>query len=239
VIGSIVLLVLGAAAGLLSTVAGLGGGLFLLVVLGVLRGPHLALVLTTPALLVSNLHRAWLLRADLDRPLARTLVLGVVPGALLGALALPAIPEVVIAALFTASTAFAVLRAYGLVRLVPRRRHVAAWAFAVGALAATSGGAGMLLAPLVLSVVGAGNRYLATIAIGATAMHAARVLGYGAVGLMATDQLGAIAALMAGLLLGNLAGMRLRTVVGAAGQRRVELTALVLANAAAIASLLR
>ncbi|MBK6922083.1 MAG: TSUP family transporter [Deltaproteobacteria bacterium] len=233
----ILLVVLGLAAGMLSTIAGLGGGLFLLMVLGLLRGPHAALVLTTPALLVSNLHRAWLFRADLDRRLARVIVGGVIPGAFLGALALPEIPETVVAVLFTASTVFALLRASGRITLQPRGRAIALYAFVVGALAATSGGAGMLLAPLVLSVVGPGTRYLATIAVGAMAMHAARVMGYGAAGLLASEQTGDILALLVGLLAGNLIGRRLRGHASIDTQRRVEIGALVIANVCALASL--
>ncbi|MBL8948156.1 MAG: sulfite exporter TauE/SafE family protein, partial [Myxococcales bacterium] len=141
------LAVLGLVAGVLTTLAGMGGGLFLLVALGLVYGPHVALAVTTPALLVSNLHRAWLFRADVDWRMARLVALGVMPGAIVGALLLPALPDVVVAALFTASTGFALLRATGRVRIDPKPRWITAYALAIGALAATSGGAGMLIAP--------------------------------------------------------------------------------------------
>ena len=79
------LVLLGLLAGLLTTVAGMGGGLFLIVALGVTRGPHVALALSAPALLLANLHRAWLFRAHLDRGVASRLAAGAIPGAILGA----------------------------------------------------------------------------------------------------------------------------------------------------------
>jgi uncharacterized membrane protein YfcA len=235
----LVLAVLGLVAGILTTLAGMGGGLFLLVALGLVYGPHVALAVTTPALLVSNLHRAWLFRADVDWRMARLVALGVMPGAIVGALLLPALPEVVIAALFTASTGFALLRATGRVRIDPAPRWITAYAVGIGALAATSGGAGMLIAPLVLSSGATGARYVATVAIGAVAMHLARVIGYGTVGVLVPAQLADAAVILVGLLAGNLIGRRLRGRLGAKTERNIELGALLVANAFAIAAVFR
>lgn len=227
---------LGLLAGLLTTVAGMGGGLFLLMTLGLLIGPLEALVVTTPALLLSNLHRLWLFRGDLDRPLVARIALGVVPGALVGALLLPAIPEIVVAILFTASSVVAVLRSLGKIELDWLARWIPGFAALIGALAATSGGAAMLLAPLVLSAGATGSRYVATIAAAAAIMHAARVLGYGGVGLMELGQLVGASAILSGLVVGNLVGRRLRNHVDGALEKRLELGALVAANAFAIAT---
>lgn len=235
----LVLAVLGLVAGILTTLAGMGGGLFLLVALGLVYGPHVALAVTTPALLVSNLHRAWLFRADIDWRMARLVALGVMPGAIVGALLLPALPEVVVAALFTASTGFALLRATGRVRIEPAPRWITAYAVGIGALAATSGGAGMLIAPLVLSSGATGGRYVATVAIGAVAMHLARVIGYGTVGVLVPAQLADAAVILVGLLAGNLIGRRMRGRLGAKTERNVELGALLVANAFAIAAVFR
>lgn len=235
----VLLVLLGLVAGVLTTLAGMGGGLFLLVALGLVFGPHFALAVTTPALLVSNLHRGWLFRAEVDWRLARTIAVGVIPGAVVGALVLPALPAAVVAALFTASTVFALLRATGRVTLAPRPSWITVYAVAIGALAATSGGAGMLIAPLVLSSGAAGGRYVATVAMGAVAMHLARVIGYGTVGLLGAEHLVDAAAILVGLLAGNLVGRRLRHHVGPRTERTVELGALVVANAFAIAAVVR
>jgi len=235
----ILLALLGLLAGVLTTIAGMGGGLFLLVTLGLVYGPHTALAITTPALLVSNAHRGWLFRADIEWPLARLIAIGVMPGAILGALVLPGLPDAVVAALFTASTMFALLRATGRITLRPKPRWITAYSFAIGALAATSGGAGMLIAPLILASGATGGRYVATVAVGAVAMHLARVIGYGTVGLLVPEHLVDAAVILAGLLTGNLVGRRFRRHVGAVAERRIELGALLVANAFAIAAVVR
>src|SRR5688572_1452872 len=56
---------LGIAAGFLTTVAGMGGGLLLVTALAVVWGPHVALPVTSLALLVGNLHRLALYRRHL------------------------------------------------------------------------------------------------------------------------------------------------------------------------------
>src|SRR5690349_10895588 len=75
---------LGLLAGALTTVAGLGGGMLLLLALATLGEPHEALAVTAPALLVGNLHRLWMGRRELDRETALPLVAGALPGALVG-----------------------------------------------------------------------------------------------------------------------------------------------------------
>lgn len=235
----VLLALLGLLAGVLTTLAGMGGGLFLLVALGLIYGPHVALAVTTPALLVSNLHRGWLFRGEIDWPLARLIAIGVIPGAIIGALILPGLPAAVVAALFTASTVFALLRATGRIVLEPKPRWITAYALAIGALAATSGGAGMLIAPLVLSSGATGARYVATVAIGAVAMHLARVIGYGSVGLLVPAHLVDAAIILGGLLCGNLVGRRLRHRIGPEIERRIELGALIVANVFAVAAIFR
>ncbi len=235
----LLLIALGLVAGVLTTLAGLGGGLLLLVVLGLMRGPHLALALTTPALLAANIHRAWMYRREINHRFAASVAIGVVPGAVVGGLLLPGLPEEVVAFLFTLSTAFALARSAGWMRLEPHPRWVAAYSAGIGALAATSGGAGMLIAPLAISAGLGGTPYIATVAASAVAMHAGRVIGYGATGLLAAEHIPAIAALLAGLVLGNLIGRRLRRHIPHTLQVRMEFGALLSANVFAIAGVMR
>ena len=75
-------------------------------------------------------------------------------------------------------------------------------------------------------------------AVCAIAMHVGRVIGYGAVGLLSVAQLPIIAALLGGLVVGNLLGRHLRGKVSAGVEKRVELFALVVANLAALANVL-
>ncbi|MBL8943472.1 MAG: hypothetical protein JNK45_10005 [Myxococcales bacterium] len=80
---------------------------------------------------------------------------------------------------------------------------------------------------------------MATVAIGAVAMHLARVIGYGSVGLLVPAQLADAAVILVGLLAGNLVGRRLRGRLGAKTERNIELGALLVANAFAIAAVFR
>ncbi len=233
------LALLGVVAGVLTTLAGMGGGLFLLVAVGLLTGPREALAVTAPALMVSNVHRGWLFRQHIDRRLAGIVALGVIPGALAGALVLPAIPELVVALLFTASTVVALLRSTGKLQIQLGGRWIIAYSVVIGALTATSGGAGMLIAPLVISTGLSGTAYVATVAVCAIAMHVGRVVGYGAVGLLSLEQLPTVAALLVGLVLGNLLGRHLRGRISSGVEKKVELIALVVANIAALANVIR
>jgi hypothetical protein len=97
----------------------------------------------------------------------------------------------------------------------------------------------MLIAPLVLSTGLSGSAYVATVAVCAIAMHVGRVIGYGSVGLLVAEQLPIVATLLGGLVLGNLLGRRLRGRLSAGVEKRVELVALVVANIAALANVLR
>ena len=90
---TLALLFLGLCAGALTTLAGQGGGLFLLLILAVLVGPKAALAITAPALLLGNLHRAVLFRKAIDRGVAARMMLGAVPGAFAGGLLAGALPE--------------------------------------------------------------------------------------------------------------------------------------------------
>src|SRR5262245_26584599 len=94
---TIELLVLGAVAGALTTVAGLGGGMLLVAVLSALHGGHDALALTAPALLASNLHRAYLFRKDVDVRTVRAFAIGAVPAAAVAGFFVPDIPEAALA----------------------------------------------------------------------------------------------------------------------------------------------
>lgn len=239
IVEMVLLALLGLVAGVLTTLAGMGGGLFLLVAVGLMTGPKEALAVTAPALLVSNAHRAFLFRQHVDRRLAGIVALGVIPGALAGALVLPEIPEVVVALLFTASTVVALLRATGRLKIQLGGRWIIVYSVVIGALTATSGGAGMLIAPLVLSTGLSGSAYVATVAVCAIAMHVGRVIGYGTVGLLVAEQLPIVATLLGGLVLGNLLGRRLRGRLSPGVEKRVELVALVVANIAALANVLR
>lgn len=200
----------GLLAGLLTTLAGLGGGLLLLLVLSAVWSPAEALAITAPALLVGNLHRAWLGRTAIDRRVVRTFALGAVPGALLGGLAAGLVSPAVVRGLLVALTVLSLARALAKVRVVLPRSALAAGGLVVGGLTGASGGAGVLAAPLLLSWGLLGRTYVATGACCAAIMHVGRIVGYGAVGLFSPSVLGWAAVTTAAVVGGNCLGHALR-----------------------------
>ena len=220
------LLALGIVAGVLTTVAGMGGGLLLVAVVGLLRGPHEALAITTPALMLSNLQRTWMYRASVDTRAALTVASGAIPGAFVGGLLLPRLPAALVTALLLTTTVLALLRSQGVVNLRVGKRAMFAAGIAIGALSASSGGAGFLIAPLLMSSGLRGLAYVATVSCCAVALHLGRLLGYGMSGLMHVELLPSIAVLLAGLLLGNLAANRARSSLPNGLSPKLELAAL-------------
>jgi uncharacterized membrane protein YfcA len=201
---------LGFTAGALTTVAGMGGGVFLLLSLSVLWGPTAALATSSLALLVGNLHRTFLYRKSVDWQIARAFVIGALPGALLGAILAVAVPPLFVNVLMLLMTLVTILRALGKLELSPPRSAISPAGFVIGGLTGSAGGAAVLTAPLFLSAGLVGEAYVATTSISAVSMHVGRILGYGAGGLFDRQVL-LYATLLAGaILVGNGAGKRLR-----------------------------
>ncbi|MFO0547037.1 MAG: sulfite exporter TauE/SafE family protein [Polyangiaceae bacterium] len=220
------LLGLGLLGGVLTTIAGLGGGLFLVATLGVLRGPHEALAISTPALLLANLHRAILFRRDVDRRVAGAIALGAIPGAIAGGLLLPALPDGLVAALLVVATVFAVLQRRRVSMLSPGRKALALSGGGIGAIAATSGGGGVLVGPVLMAAGLTGSAYVGTVAACGVAIHVGRICGYGLSGLLTQSALPEIALVSIGLLTGNVAGRHLRRHASAQLVMRLEIAAL-------------
>jgi uncharacterized membrane protein YfcA len=207
------IILLGLVAGALTTVSGMGGGLVVVLVLSLAIGPKAALVVSASALMVGNLHRVWLYRADIDGGIVRRLLLGLVPGTLLGAWLAAGLPDDALRVIMLVAAVVAVARAMTGARWTLPRSSLTPAGAAVGFLAATAGGAAVLLGPVMLASGLDGRRYLAVCGVGATAMHVVRVTGYASVGLWQSWFLPPVVALAAAILVGNLAGRRLRDVV--------------------------
>jgi uncharacterized membrane protein YfcA len=235
---ALVLLIGGLAAGSLSTVAGMGGGILLVVAMSLAIGPHAALATTAPALLIGNLHRLWLYRDALDRPIATTFVLGALPGALLGGLVSAALPELALEALLLAVTGLALARAAGLFYWKPRPGAYLPVAFGAGAIAASSG-AGILVAPVLVAGGLAGEALIATGAAAAATMHVGRIAGYGLAGLFGGAALGVSALLGTGILAGNGVGRRLRDRLGDRACERITHLVLIVSMIGALLGMAR
>jgi len=229
------LLLIGVLAGVVTTLSGFGGGLLALLAVSLWMGPHAALAVTTPAMLVGNLDRWWRYRADLDRVTLGRLSLGLVPGALVGGLFAVRVPAAVLHGVMLGVVALSLWRAWGgrAVRL-PAGALVGS-GLVIGVLVATAGGAGVLAGPHLLALGLTGPRYLATMSAGAVVMHVTRMVGYGATGLLAPRYLPAAAVLALAVVAGNLLGDRLRGRLGPRVLRAAELAAPVLAAGLVIA----
>jgi uncharacterized protein len=228
------MILMGVVAGVVTTVAGMGGGMLLLLGLAALTDPLSALAVTAPALLVGNLHRVWLYRAKLSRPTAKALALGALPGAVVGGLAATQLPEMVLQTAMLLLAGLAVARAMGWLKWSPPAVATLPMGFVTGGITATSGGAGVLLGPFLLARGLVGPAYVGTMAVGAVAMHTGRLAAYGLGGIVDRRVILQGLGLALAIMVGNLAGDRLRLLLGEVGQKRVQLTVLVTLAALAV-----
>lgn len=201
---------LGLLAGLLTTVAGLGGGLVLTLVLAAFVGPQTALALAAPALLLGNLHRTTLFRKDLDWKFSLPFVIGAVPGALAGGFLTLALPDFVLHALIVVALGFAAAKEFKLISFTPKASSVMPISFFVGVLTATSGGGGLLLGPLLLASGARGGRFIASGSLIAASVHVTRLVAYGAGGLVTSSTLLSSLGIGAAIMLGNSLGKRIK-----------------------------
>ncbi|MDI1484332.1 TSUP family transporter [Polyangium sp. y55x31] len=220
--------VFGVLAGVLTTMAGLGGGILLLLGLSIVWGPAAALASTAPAMLFGNLHRLWLLREEFDRPTAKAFAWGAVPGSFLGGLMAAWMPEDVLRWLMLAMTAAALGRAFGLYTWKPRAAAMTPAGLGIGAISATAGGAGLLVGPLFMAAGLTGKRFVGTIAAAAVALHTGRVAAYGLGGMMTEETVVRATVLTVAVMGGNMVGLWLRDrVLDERRAERLELGALV------------
>jgi uncharacterized membrane protein YfcA len=222
------LLPMGLAAGVTTTVAGLGGGFLLLVALSLLSDPLTALAATTPALLLSNVHRAFLFRRDVDGRIARAFALGAVPGGLAGGFLAGALAPQALHAIMLVVAVLGVTRAVGWWTMAVPPRALVPAGLVVGAMTGTSGGAGILAGPVFLAAGLRGDAYVGTIATAAVAMHSGRLVAYGVSGSLGARTLAMAAVLFVALAAGNLLGRRVRRWFADGTKLRVEVGALVL-----------
>jgi hypothetical protein len=230
----VVLPLLGLVAGVLTTLAGQGGGLFLLLASSFLFGPHAALAMTAPALLCGNAHRALLFRRAIDRPIAVRMTLGAVPGALAGGLLAGVTPAWTLKAVLIGLTALALAKALFKVRREVPRGALTPAGFVLGGLTGTAGGAGFLVAPLLLASGLTGRAFVATTSTIAVAMHAGRVVAYGATGLLTRETLLGTVVLTLAIFAGNALGERVRRRLPEAATTGLEYGVLAVCSALSI-----
>jgi uncharacterized membrane protein YfcA len=224
-------LLCGVGAGVLSTLAGQGGGLVALLALSAAMGPREALVLTAPGLAVANIHRAWLYRRSIDRALVRRMLAPIlVASGLVGALAVRA-PAGLLRALLVIATALALAKAVGWLRFTVSPALFAPAGAAIGAFGACSGGAGLLLSPVLVSAGLEGEAFVATTQVLALGLNSGRMVGYFAGGSLTAKVLPMATALLLALLVGNSLGHAVRGWLDKKQLRTIELGTMALATA--------
>lgn len=143
----------GLAAGVLSSVAGLGGGLVLIALLSIALTPQEVVALTAPVLMLGNLDRTLIYRRKIDRSILPWFLLGALPAAAFGAALLPHLPtnglRLGMATLLLSFVLYNVVP-HGLPSsfLVPDRAFVLV-GIANGGLSSTIGGGGPVTAPFI------------------------------------------------------------------------------------------
>ncbi len=227
-------LLFGLVAGLLTTLSGQGGGLFLLLVLSWRVGPHAALAMTTPALLLGNLHRSVLGRHHIVWPIGRGFLWGAVPASVVGGLFAGAAPDGFLRVVLIVLTAASIAKALGWLRFsLPVKAFPVAGA-GVGLLTGTSGGAGMILAPILLASGLTGAPYIATQSMIAVAMHGGRLAAYGGAGLLSGLDLHGTAAITVAIFAGNWLADRAKQRITPATVTRIEYGTLVVCTSLAV-----
>jgi uncharacterized membrane protein YfcA len=218
--------------------AGQGGGLFLLLAISLLVGPHEALAITAPALLLGNLHRAVLFRKHIQRSMAVRMIAGALPGAFIGGLLAGATPAWVLQGFLVVLTLLSIARALSWLRFDVPRWGLGPAGLLIGGLTGTAGGAGVLFAPVLLSTGLTGAAYVGTLSTIAFATHAGRVVAYASNGLFTRDL--AIPTIVVALAItaGNALGERMRKVLSDRTTTRLEYGVLVVCVGVSLAGAL-
>jgi uncharacterized membrane protein YfcA len=218
---------MGLGAGALTTIAGQGGGLLLLLALTATLGPRQALAITAPALAFGNLHRAFMLRQHIHRPTALRMIAGALPGAVIGGMLAGIVPAWSLRVLMVLLTAAAIVKALGYLRFSVPRGAFAPAGFAIGGLTGTAGGAGVLLGPILLASGLSGPTYVATTSTVAVATHIGRVVGYAGLGLFSMSLVAPTIAITGAIFVGNAIGGRVQQALTPRRATFIEYGALV------------
>ena len=224
----------GLLAGALTTVAGIGGGMVLVLALALTLGPKAALVISAPALLVGNLHRAWMYRRFLKTRFAGLVIVGALPGSIAGGLLAVQTPAWLLNTVLLLMTGWAVLQALGRASWRPHRVLLVPVSACVGVVSATTG-AGLVISPILLGYGLRGRALASTASAIAVSLYCGRLLGFGLGGMWAANMAADVLILTIALIVGNWAGRHLRRWLGEQRANGTTYAALALSVALALA----
>lgn len=230
----------GFVAGLITTIAGIGGGITLVAVLSGFLAPKAVVGLTAPVLMVGNFTRVALFRDELDRPSAGWVLAGGVPAAVLGALTLPQLPgraiQVGMALLLLGFVAHQLFQRWRPNPRAARTTPIDARlglpvGLALGGLSATVGGAGPIAAPYFHARGLHRGAFAATSAMANGVLHLVKTGIFLGSGILALSHLPASAVAAVTVAAGNRAG---KVVLGRISEATFVRLLLIAVTAAAI-----
>lgn len=200
------------ATSILSAVAGLGGGVILLVVIAQFVAPTTAIPIQGAIQLASNSSRAWFLRADVAWPPVGWSSILLLPSSLVGVAVATSLPEDairVVLAVFVLVLAWrpSVLKWRGGTDL-PRSALVGVGGLS-GFTNTTVGASGPITSPFFKAVTATHVAFVATAAVTQVLAHAAKLIAFTADGWEITEHLGVIAIGIVGVIIGSRIGTRL------------------------------
>jgi len=200
---------------ILSAVAGLGGGVILLLVIAQFVAPTIAIPIQGAIQLVSNGSRAALLRSQISWPVVGWASILLFPASLLGVAVATSLPEDV---LRLALAAFVLVLAWrpDLLKSDARSRTPDDAKFmlvgvgaASGLLNSTVGASGPVTSPFLKAVTASHKAFVASAAMTQVLAHISKLVAFSAQGWSISDYWDTIAVGVAGVIVGSWIGTRL------------------------------
>jgi len=213
------LVVVGVAAvltSILSAVAGLGGGMILLLVIAQFVAPTVAIPIQGAIQLVSNSSRAVLLRSSIAWPVVGWASILLLPATFLGVALATTLPEDAIRLALAAFVLVFAWRPQLLKRAGATAEHLTktrTMLVTVGAMSgflnATVGASGPMTSPFYKAVTASHMAFVATAATAQIGAHVSKLIAFSAAGWSIGEHVDLIAVGIAGVLLGSWIGTRL------------------------------
>ncbi|MFK8024836.1 MAG: sulfite exporter TauE/SafE family protein [Ilumatobacter sp.] len=209
----------------LSAVAGLGGGVILLLVIAQFVAPTTAIPIQGAIQLASNGSRAGLLRRDVDWSVVGWSSLLMLPGSLLGVLVATSLPEDTIRVMLAV---FVLVLAWrpSLLKPTPppgvaddetptRRPMLLALGASSGFLNSTVGASGPVTSPFLKAVTATHVAFVATAAASQVIAHISKLIAFSADGWRISDHVAVIAIGIVGVIVGTKIGTTLLPKIAA------------------------
>lgn len=213
---------------ILSAVAGLGGGLILLLVIAQFVAPTVAIPIQGAIQLVSNGSRASLLRREISWPVVGWAVVLMFPATLLGVALATSLPEDIVR---FGLAIFVLVLAWRPELIKPAEAEprpaseakglLVGIGAASGFLNATVGASGPVTSPFVRAVTVSHKSFVATAAAMQVLAHVSKLIGFSASGWSITDHAGMIGVGIVGVVVGSWIGTRLLDRISAEGLDRL------------------